>query len=75
MTLHALDKRYRIQEIPVDFRDRRPGSHSKLSTFTDGARVLFTIAQLLRHYRPLFFFGTPAATLMTLGLVVWRYPC
>lgn len=60
MTLHALDKRFRIIEIPVDYRDRPAGSVSKLNTFRDGARVMFTIARILRYYRPLMFFGGAA---------------
>jgi glycosyltransferase involved in cell wall biosynthesis len=70
MTLHALDKRYRIREIPVEYRDRPPGSHSKLSTFRDGALVLFTIAQILSYYKPLLFFGTLAALFAAAGVVV-----
>ena len=61
MTLHALDKRFRIVEIPIEYRDRPSGSHSKLNTLRDGARVLFTITQVLRFYRPLFFFGCISA--------------
>lgn len=68
MTLHALDKRFRIREIPVAYQDRPPGSFSKLSTFTDGARVLFTFAQILRYYRPLQFFGSLAILFGLLGL-------
>ena len=57
MTLHALDKRFRIVEIPVEYRDRQEGSVSKLNTFRDGAKVLFVIMQILRYYKPLVFFG------------------
>jgi glycosyltransferase involved in cell wall biosynthesis len=56
MTLHALDKRFRILEIPIEYRDRPEGSFSKLNTFSDGAKVLFTIFSILRYYRPLMFF-------------------
>lgn len=69
MTLHALHKRFRILEIPVEYRDRPPGSTSKLSTFSDGAKVLFTIAQILRYYRPLVFFGAIAGFLVMAGLI------
>lgn len=54
LTLHALDKRFRIVEMPVEYRDRPEGSLSKLNTVSDGARVLFVIMQILRHYRPSF---------------------
>lgn len=57
VTLHALDKRFRIIEIPVEYRDRPEGSASKLDTWRDGARVLWIILQLFRYYRPMTFFG------------------
>lgn len=69
MTLHALDKRFRIVEIPVDYRDRPAGSLSKLNTLRDGARVLNTISNILRYYRPLVFFGGAAILLAALGLI------
>jgi len=57
LTLHALDKRLRVLEMPVEYRDRPAGSASKLNTLRDGARVLWVILQLFRYYRPLLFFG------------------
>ncbi len=69
MTLHALDKRFRIVEVPVEYRDRPEGSFSKLSTVSDGARVIFTIARILRYYRPLAFFGVVAGVLCLGGLI------
>ena len=69
MTLHALDKRFRIVEIPVDYRDRPVGSVSKLNTLVDGARVLRTIWNILRYYRPLAFFGCIAFLFALLGLI------
>jgi len=68
MTLHALDKRFRIVEIPVDYRDRPEGSVSKLNTFSDGAKVIFTIARILRYYRPLAFFGAASVIMALAGL-------
>lgn len=69
MTLHALDKRFRIVEIPVEYVDRPVGSFSKLNTLSDGARVIFTILHILRYYRPLAFFGVIASVMMVVGLV------
>ncbi|MBV5328975.1 MAG: glycosyltransferase, partial [Chlorobium sp.] len=69
MTLHALDKRFRIVEIPVEYRDRPAGSFSKLNTLRDGTRVLSTIGNILRYYRPLMFFGSAAAVFFILGLI------
>jgi glycosyltransferase involved in cell wall biosynthesis len=69
MTLHALDKRFRIVEIPVEYRDRPVGSFSKLNTLLDGTRVLSTIGNILRYYRPLAFFGGAAILFAILGLI------
>ena len=69
MTLHALDKRFRILEVPVDYRDRPAGSPSKLSTVKDGLRVLFTIFQIFRHYRPLMFFSGTAMLFAVAGFL------
>ena len=69
MTLHALHKRFRVVEVPVEYLDRPAGSVSKLSTFSDGARVLFTIAQIFRYYRPLAFFGSLALLFFVAGFL------
>ena len=57
MTLHALDKRLRILEIPIDYKDRPNGSVSKLNTIQDGIKVVKTITNVFRYYRPMAFFG------------------
>lgn len=57
MTIHALDKNFLIQEVPVIYRDRPTGSVSKLNTYSDGLKVLTTIVRLFRDYRPLAFFS------------------
>jgi len=57
MTLHTLDKRMCLKEIPIQYRDRPKGSVSKLNTIGDGFRVLRTIFNMFRFYRPLAFFG------------------
>jgi len=64
MTIHALDKNLNITEIPVEYRDRPEGSVSKLNTFSDGFKVLFTIMRLYKDYRPFRFFGILAALLL-----------
>ena len=69
LTLYALDRRFRIMEIPISYKDRPEGSFSKLNTFSDGARVLFTIASILRHYKPFVFFGAFALLFFLLGLL------
>lgn len=57
MTIHALDKNFLLKEIPVGYRDRPEGSVSKLNTYSDGFRVLKTIARLFKEYKPMAFFG------------------
>lgn len=57
MSIHALDKNFRLLEVPVTYRDRPAGSVSKLNTYKDGFRVLKTIARLFRDYKPFAFFG------------------
>lgn len=56
LSIHAVDKRWRIAEVPIDYRDRPEGSESKLSTFSDGWKVLKTIGGLFKDYRPLVLF-------------------
>lgn len=63
MTIHALDKNFHIQSIPVDYRDRPKGSYSKLNTYTDGIKVIGTIFRLLKDYRPFQFFSSIALIL------------
>ena len=57
MSIHAMDKGFRVTQVPCEYRDRPQGSVSKLSTFSDGMRVLRTIASLFREYKPMRFFN------------------
>lgn len=57
MTIYAVDRNFLIREVPVAYRDRPAGSVSKLSTFSDGFRVIRTIFRLFRDYKPFAFFG------------------
>lgn len=71
MTIHALDKNLMLQSIPVNYRDRPEGSVSKLNTYVDGAKVLMTIFNLYRNYRPLRFFGAAAIILMLIAILMF----
>ena len=71
MTIHALDKNLLITSIPVQYRDRPVGSESKLNTYTDGVKVLLTIFNLYRDYKPLRFFGIIAAILAIISFVLF----
>lgn len=69
LSIHAVDKRFRIVDVPIDYRDRPEGSYSKLSTFGDGAKVLRAIASLFKDHKPMAFFGWLALILIVLGLI------
>ena len=70
MTIHAVDKNFKIAEIPIEYRDRPEGSESKLNTYKDGFRVLKTIAILFEEYKPAIFFNTLAAIALAISLVL-----
>ena len=70
MTLHALDRRFVLAEIPITYRDRPEGSTSKLNTVSDGLKVLRTIFILFKDYKPLGFYGWLALLLALLGVVL-----
>jgi glycosyltransferase involved in cell wall biosynthesis len=70
LSIHAIDKRWRIAQVPIDYRDRPEGSVSKLNTFSDGLKVLGMIATLFKDYKPLGFFSLLAAIFLVIGLIV-----
>ncbi len=70
MTIHAVDKNYKLVEIPVNYRDRPKGSVSKLNTYKDGFKVLKTIANLFKEYKPGIFFGLIAALFLFVSLIL-----
>jgi len=74
MTVHALDKRFLVREIPIGYRDRVAGSESKLNTFSDGRRVLQTVFLLFRDYRPMRFFSIAAAVLFAISAIMFIAP-
>ena len=71
MTIHALDKNFLIREIPVGYRDRPEGSHSKLNTIPDGIKVLRTIFTLFKEYKPFVFFSLISALLWMVSLIMF----
>lgn len=70
ITLHCLDRGFRLKEVPVDYRERPTGSHSKLSTFKDGIKILKTILWIFKDYKPLKFFSILGFMFFVLGLIV-----
>lgn len=69
MSIHAIDKNMSLENVIIDYRDRPEGSVSKLNTYSDGFKVLKTIARLFRNYKPSQFFGILAAALLILAAV------
>lgn len=67
-TIHALENDMPIKETPVAYKDRPAGSHSKLSTLSDGVRVLWTIFRLMYEHKPLPFFCSLSALTGSVGL-------
>lgn len=69
MTIHAVDKNFKLVETPVEYRDRPEGSISKLNTYSDGFKVLKTIAILFKEYKPFYFFGILASLFLIIALI------
>jgi glycosyltransferase involved in cell wall biosynthesis len=73
ISVHALEMRMPVAEMVTAYAARPEGSVSKLSTYSDGWRILRTIAMLFRFERPLLFFGS-VATLLALAAIVLAIP-
>lgn len=69
LTLHALDKRFKIIEEEITYEDRPQGSFSKLNTFIDGFKVLKTIIWIFKYYKPFHFFGFFSFILFLLSII------
>jgi len=70
MSVHALELRMPVGEIETRYLARPEGSHSKLSTFRDGWRILKAILTLYRTERPVLFFGGIAALLLIVAVIL-----
>ena len=70
MSLHALDKKFIIEEIPIVYRDRPAGSVSKLNTVSDGIKVVETIIKMFKDFKPRQFFWVISLIFIILGLIV-----
>lgn len=70
ISVHALELRLPVAEVLTDYAARPAGSVSKLSTYSDGWRILRTIAMLFRFERPMTFFGTVATLFAVLAVVL-----
>jgi len=70
MSVHALELRMPVGEVETSYAARPEGSESKLSTYSDGWRILKTIVTLYRIERPVLFYGSIGAFLVALALVL-----
>jgi glycosyltransferase involved in cell wall biosynthesis len=70
LTVHALELRMPIGELPTPYRERPEGSVSKLHTIRDGVRILWTIIRLVQVERPLQFFGSVCIVLVVAAIAL-----
>ncbi len=68
MSIYAIDRNMFMENVVIPYRDRPEGSESKLTTYSDGIKVLWTIFNLFRVYKPLAFFGAIALLLMLIAV-------
>ena len=73
MTIHAVYNNMDVRNVVVEYRDRPEGSVSKLSTYSDGFKVIMTIVKLYKNYKPFAFFNA-IAILLTLVSVIFFIP-
>ncbi|MGG7151227.1 glycosyltransferase family 2 protein [Clostridium neonatale] len=71
MTIHALDKNMGLKNIIVTYRDRPEGSESKLNTYSDGIKVIKTIINLFKNYRPFTFSATVGSIFLLLSIILF----
>lgn len=69
MTIHAIERNMRIENVVIEYRDRPEGSVSKLNTYSDGFKVLCTIARLYKNYHPFSFFGILALLCLLVSMI------
>ncbi len=68
MTIHAVSNNMQVENVIVEYRDRPEGSESKLNTYSDGMKVIFTIIRLFREYKPFRFFALLSLVLMAVAI-------
>lgn len=73
LTIQALERGFRIKEMPISMRPRKKGSHSKLNAVRDGTIVLYTIVSLFRDYKPLQFFSLLSGICLIFGIALGWY--
>jgi glycosyltransferase involved in cell wall biosynthesis len=70
ISVHALELAMPVGEVVTSYGARPEGSHSKLSTYRDGWRILGTIIHLFRIERPVLFYGSLSLVLVAIAIVL-----
>ena len=70
LTVHALELRMPVEEVPAPYGARPEGSESKLHTYRDGARILLSIVRLFQRERPFQFFGAASVALAASAIAI-----
>ena len=68
MTIHAVSNNMSMENVVIEYRDRPDGSVSKLNTYSDGLKVVFTMIRLYKNYKPFAFFSWFAGILTVLAI-------
>lgn len=68
MTIHAVSNNMSMENVVIEYRDRPDGSVSKLNTYSDGLKVIFTMVRLYKNYKPFAFFSWLAGILTVLAV-------
>jgi len=70
LTIHALSLYMPVAEMPTPYKERPENSVSKLNTYRDGLRILWTILLMTKEERPAFFFGSLFAILAAVSVAL-----
>ena len=70
LAVHALELRMPSTEVATAYKERPPGSVSKLRTYSDGAQIMMLIARLVKDERPLHFFGLSGLALIIFAVIL-----
>lgn len=74
LAIFSLHYDFKVDQVPIEYRDRPAGSFSKLNTFSDGFKVLKLFASLYKLYKPLGFFSILAGFFWLVGIIAGIAP-
>ncbi len=73
ITIHAVDKKLKILDIPIVYGSRPVGSFSKIKTYKDGYKILKTILKLYKEYRPGVYFKFHSVIMLIISLLIYVF--